>query len=280
MAANIAAEMWSPMPDLRVRGGYGTKKSRRRKLQLSPVQLSQWVSFKAEVRAETSRRFGSPSGAAINPQPEVYIVGNEIGTSGRLAEHISRPLEPIFSQMGLVFGDPQAGKCGNKKSGRETPDITIQKAANPGKIRVVGEIKTPWTTRLSRMGPAELARLLGNNYKLYIFIDMHIILTYYVGQPARYMDDYGTRYGFITTYEESIFIVRTGPYRFKISPVIRHSTVSGDQPLDVSTRECLVFLASLANKPNWYFGKPIGPLVVSHKPAFMILVQAYNGTVD
>jgi hypothetical protein len=91
--------------------------------------------------------------------------------------------------MGLAFGYPQAGTCSNIKRAN-IPDITIQSTADPRKIRVVGEVKTPWITKLSAMDPEQLTQLFGKNTKLNTF--MYIRLTYYTGQPARYTDDYGT----------------------------------------------------------------------------------------
>ncbi|PYH88786.1 hypothetical protein BO71DRAFT_298443, partial [Aspergillus ellipticus CBS 707.79] len=57
-----------------------------------------------------------------------------------------------------------------------------------GRARVVGEFKTPWTTDLSEPRSKDTRKVLG--------------------QVARYMAHYTCTYGFVSTYEESIFAKR------------------------------------------------------------------------
>lgn len=68
--------------------------------------------------------------------------------------------------MNLAFGDPQAGTCTLGDDPGPVPDVTIQCYGNPGEIRVVGEVKTYWTTDLKKMKKAKFARLLGKDYYL------------------------------------------------------------------------------------------------------------------
>lgn len=47
------------------------------------------------------------------------------------------------------------------------------------------------------------------------------------------MDDYGCMDGFLSTYNQTIFVRRTGPFTFKRSPVVYHTT-SSSAPHSVS----------------------------------------------
>ena len=76
------------------------------------------------------------------------------------------------------------------------------------------------------------------------------------------MDDYGCMNGFLSTYDQTIIMRRTGPYTFKRSPVIYHTTSSSARA--VSVRECMVYLARLARGGRWrYHGQRIGPIVTA-----------------
>ena len=86
-----------------------------------------------------------------------------------------------------------------------------------------------------------------------------------LGQVARYMDDYGCMDGFLSTYDQTIFMRRTGPYTFKRSPAIYHTTSSSAQPGAVSVRECMLYLARLARRGRWrYHDQRIGRRLVSN----------------
>lgn len=85
-----------------------------------------------------------------------------------------------------------------------------------------------------------------------------------LGQVARYIDDYGCMNGFLSTYDQTIFIRRTGPFKFKRSPIILHTTSSSAQPRAVSLRECMFYLARHARgRRGRYHGRRIGPTLVS-----------------
>ena len=79
------------------------------------------------------------------------------------------------------------------------------------------------------------------------------------------MDDYGCIDGFLSTYDQTIFLRRTGPFNFKRSPVVYHTTSSSAQPRAVSVRECMVYLARHARRGRGrYHGQRIGPGLVSN----------------
>jgi len=79
------------------------------------------------------------------------------------------------------------------------------------------------------------------------------------------MDDYGCKYGFFSTYDQTIFMRRTGAFTFKKSPIIYHTTSSSAQPRAVSVRECMLYLARLARgRRGRYHGQRIGTRLVSN----------------
>lgn len=159
------AEIWSALPDLKKRPGFGTGPSRQ-PYYLSADQISPWRDFYQLVREQSVQHYGIPRPLPPTVQSEQYIVGNENGEFSRFVQHISEALSATLRSMGLAFGDPQAGTCTLGDQPGPVPDITIQCYGNPGEIRVVGEVKTYWTTDLEEMDKAQLARLLGKDYYL------------------------------------------------------------------------------------------------------------------
>lgn len=79
-----------------------------------------------------------------------------------------------------------------------------------------------------------------------------------IGQAAVYMDTYGCKFGFVSTYMETVFLKRVSTFRFLVSPVIQadqHSTVN-----ELSARECFYFLAEMARMSAWNFNGRTGNL--------------------
>jgi len=77
------------------------------------------------------------------------------------------------------------------------------------------------------------------------------------------MDDYQTMYGFLSPYEQTVFVHRVEFYTFKRSPVIYHTTTSGFPPVTVSLRECMLYFGRLASRDWQYRDGRIGPRLVS-----------------
>ncbi|OJJ31287.1 hypothetical protein ASPWEDRAFT_176374 [Aspergillus wentii DTO 134E9] len=118
-------------------------------------------------------------------------------------------------------------------------DMTVQ-TADEG-IRVVGELKTFWTGEPLDAQSYDTRRILG--------------------QAVRYMDDCGTRYGFISTYNETMLVRRRSQFIFEVSPVIKHDQCSTPQG-KVSLREAMLFLALISSGNTWNFPK-VGPAVTN-----------------
>ncbi|GAB1194736.1 hypothetical protein APSETT444_003985 [Aspergillus pseudonomiae] len=83
-----------------------------------------------------------------------------------------------------------------------------------------------------------------------------------VGQVAKYMDEYGCKYGFICTYKQAIFMKRQSMFRFLLSPVIYGTQASTANAL--SMRECLYYFARISGTADWkYHGQKGGAALVS-----------------
>ncbi|KAE8375751.1 hypothetical protein BDV26DRAFT_294760 [Aspergillus bertholletiae] len=144
----------------------------------------------------------------------------------------------------MTFGDAQgANALGLPPGEMVIPDIIIHSPT--GEVRFVGEIKTSWTTDLGNLWSREERRFLA--------------------QVIRYMDVYGTLYGCASTYEQTVFLKRTGPRSFQVSPVIQHGTPSQANPIKTSLRECFFAIAThVMEDQNWsYGGARVGPTLVS-----------------
>lgn len=71
------------------------------------------------------------------------------------------------------------------------------------------------------------------------------------------MDDNETLYGFYSTYNETVFLKRTGRYTFQVSPVINHDSVSSHEFGQVRLRECFLAIAHMAGE-KWRYSRRTG----------------------
>ncbi|KAN0086909.1 hypothetical protein V8E54_000597 [Elaphomyces granulatus] len=250
--------IWSRLPDLHC-GDRGTRKARRHYI-LSPDQIRDWNGFESEIRQRTAAVFGNPTALVpFPPSVEYYSVGNEGSVGGRVVQNIFHELGVVLALQTLPvqFADVQVSQPPQHEP-RTYPDTTIQSFG--AQVRVVGEYKTPWTTNFDIMEPPNHLKALG--------------------QLARYMDDYRTRYGFLTTYDQTVFLRRTGPWTFEKSPVIYHRATSTTNPVTVSTRECMFFFSRLAHTGGWrYPGPRIGRALVREN-SNRYLAITYSQSID
>ncbi|KAL3463293.1 hypothetical protein BJX64DRAFT_287548 [Aspergillus heterothallicus] len=93
------------------------------------------------------------------------------------------------SGMSLAFGDYYATI--DRATGASTPDIAIMTLA--GDICAVGELKVPWIQE------HKLQKAIDKEDKL-----EH--LRHILGQVAQYMKEGELKYGFITNYDETMFL--------------------------------------------------------------------------
>ncbi|OJJ42644.1 hypothetical protein ASPZODRAFT_147056 [Penicilliopsis zonata CBS 506.65] len=210
--------IWSKLPTLRVGGKCLTKASRQDKCKLHKSQVTEWPNF-AQA-------------------PEIYPIANEAGLTGRWVNNVAVVVNTITGQLGLPeFSDYQLGKDEPKDcSIGAYPDIILLERGS--KTVMVGEFKTPWTTRLCNPNAEDFEKL----WDLSQFTPNET-----TGQITSYMDRCHCRYGILSTYNETICIRRKDDYLFEASRVINHShyslpTRTGHSTI-ISTREAMLYMA-------------------------------------
>ena len=235
--------------------------------------LGYWNTFERDVRQcfdnySNMPNFGNtiayrkPAGT-INLDYEQCAVGNETGVVGRITHNVGHVMTAVAQGMGmrLRFGDWRAS---HGETLRDIPDLAI--LDDRSAPRIAGEVKTPWTVDLAAefTTPGQgglFRRLLG---KLSLLDQVKVDLTQYSGQIVNYMYVFRLTYGFITTYDETVFlkIQEHGNSLVLIfSNVINHSTTSRDvNPGEVyegkvSLRECMLYFfhRTSQDEDEWKF---------------------------
>ncbi|KAJ5329047.1 hypothetical protein N7452_009437 [Penicillium brevicompactum] len=209
--------------------------------------------------------YTGPGGAFEMSSNEVFLCGDESSVVARFGQNVGHVMTKVFqtdrsqdnSLRDISFGDYRALR--EDKSSAKCPDIAIGKKEVTGKkeaigkkreLLCVGEAKTPWSVDLDGIKYADkngvpFRRLLG--------------------QISGYMNQLNLKYGFLTTYEKTIFLKRETHPDFKAqthnlvlwhSPAIYHNTPSQAVPENqihaieymkkVSLRECFLYFVSLA----------------------------------
>lgn len=112
---------------------------------------------------------------------------------------------------------------------------------NGNDLKVVGELKSPWV----------------KEHQLSAFYHDEQLLRRAIAQPVEYMMDLRCKYGFISTYNETIFLRQeyiNGEWVIDYSPVIEGSTsyVKSDpanilEPPFVSAKQCFLYMARIAS---------------------------------
>jgi hypothetical protein len=161
-------------------------------------------------------------------------VGDEHGVQGRFQKFFGDVLNTIFASQSttqrnidLRFAD---FKCvSSTYSG--TPDVILKDSNHA--LKIVRELKAPWIDE-------HLIELRFTNEDL---------LREILAQPIMYMKDLGCMYGFLSTYEETIFLRQVvgnnGVWRVEYSPVVLSSTtydrLMTASPV-VSVRQCFFYV--------------------------------------
>jgi hypothetical protein len=113
-----------------------------------------WTTFDQEIRsalAPLNLNFQVPH--VDFADSEVYLVGNQIGLSGRFINNVCVPVGKVLarsSQPSLVIGDIQAFAI----TAETIPDVSIGVTINNDdsltEVKVVGKFKTFWTLELAQ----------------------------------------------------------------------------------------------------------------------------------
>ncbi|KAJ5348216.1 uncharacterized protein N7506_001469 [Penicillium brevicompactum] len=222
-------------------------------------QLCQWDKFERDARMHfESQQFSENVLGYTGPEPEsdisrkeVFLCGDESSVVGRFGQHVGHVMTTVFqnaeSLHDVSFGDFKAQST--QKNLEKYPDIAV---GQKGSLFFVGEAKTPW---LHPLDGSIYSDKNGHPFRKLL------------GQICGYMNDLGLEYGFLTTYEQTIFLKRemhaknSDALKHNLvlwhSPVIYHNTSSQipegatiylDYRKKVSLRECFLYLVSLARQ--------------------------------
>lgn len=246
----------APLPPLNV-GTYRTTSSALHNLKYIGT-LSPWPNFKSSVQAMYNAQvFSRSSTAAVSPglhniDPEIVCVGDEHGLQGRFQQAIGQVLGGALEAQGvnLHFAD---FKCSGLQY-QNVPDVVglstiVQGTAVQGTtvqgrkvLRLVGELKVPWVPQHSLRDAYDKPQRL-----------RHIL-----GQPLLYMGELGSAFGFLSTYNQTIFLrqiqLPSGNWHVEYSPVIYSSdayvpshTQGNSTVSSVSMRQCMFYVATIAS---------------------------------
>lgn len=219
---------------------------------LAPIHL--WNDFERTVRTQTDVIQLKRTHLANIPQDtatranhianEQLLCGDEASVQARFNQNVCHPISSIYAlqEIQCRFGDAHTTNVGQNLGG--IPDIIC--VTDNGGVRLVGEVKTPWIHKFKKvMRDPTLQRR-------------------WFGQIASYMRSSGCKYGFMTTYKETIFfkedidIANPNGYAFYFSPIIQHHTKSEKTPLNdaalrdkVSVRECSLYLGWEIKNNGW-----------------------------
>ncbi|KAF3315459.1 hypothetical protein TWF173_003379 [Orbilia oligospora] len=189
------------------------------------------------------------------PEGELILVGTENGLTGRLQENVGALLGRAFNISTdnrinrLRFGDAQIVPNG----GGDEADVLIiihpLSESDGITCRVVGEMKPFWTepdikfAKPSRIPETDdpVADAMG---RASLGLDC---LEPVLGQLTRYMVHRNVKYGFLSTYEHTIFVKRAGRARFEITdPIIFNNT-------SPTIRQCFFHMGILGASDDYLY---------------------------
>ncbi|KAJ5521466.1 hypothetical protein N7527_005581 [Penicillium freii] len=194
--------------------------------------LQPWANFKADVANTYNGQTWSPRALASSltgnsltgsVHEEQVFVSDERGIQGRLEGRAGTVLGAIFrAQNGDLKLGSFKGAQPPYQGYLKAPDFVLMTSAHIAKV--LGEAKVPWIAE----------HCLDNLVDEFENGDTEQTLRHALGQIARYMLETRLKYGFLTTYEQTIFLRKADVGRvwgLEYSPVIYHrdrgSTLGG-----------------------------------------------------
>lgn len=212
-----------------------------------------WTTFDQEIRsalAPLNLNFQVPYVDFAGG--EVYLVGNEIGLSSRFINNVCVPVAKVLarsSQPSLVIGDIQAFAITTEIIPDVCIGVTINNNDRITEVKVVGEFKTFWTLELAQLSVSNIGSRvqLGPHLGMCSSPQRHTTVTdISTGQLVVQMRKFGLRYGFLSTYEGTMFVKRTADFAFRVSRPIRALDTN------LSVRQCFAGFCILAEQAHGY----------------------------
>ncbi|KAJ5424425.1 hypothetical protein N7491_009641 [Penicillium cf. griseofulvum] len=176
--------------------------------RLSVAYMSLWSTFQTDA-CRVFQQAGIAHEVPLNDETELYTVGNELGLTGRFVRNVCDPvikaLELVPDMASIRFADLQAISTPQMT----VPDVCLGLVATslrPGNVHLVGEMKTPWTI---------------SDEDLYINRpESSFRLEPLIGQLVAQMRTCSTRFGFLSTYNSTVFVKREADSSFLLSSPI------------------------------------------------------------
>ena len=122
----------------------------------------EWESFKQDVLEASDSLDLSHPVPYTDDVSETYVVGSELGLTGRFSKNVCDPVSKVFATClsHLKFGDYQSSAGPTDTS--QVPDITLFNTTGPPRPAAVGELKSFWTVELEDYSIREgYRRLIG-----------------------------------------------------------------------------------------------------------------------
>ncbi|DAA77265.1 TPA_exp: Uncharacterized protein A8136_6525 [Trichophyton benhamiae CBS 112371] len=185
---------------------------------------------------------------------EHYLCGDEQSVCGRFAQNVLGPVTAVAFANGVKarFGDFKV--CAESQGEADVPDFVAVHctaknlhaleqldSSEVPYLKFVGEAKTPWRHDLGKIHHDFTTRKKST-------IDRAL------GQIAKYMYDHKMRYGFLTTYDETIFLKQEcfegSTWGLLISSPIPFDTSANWGTRTVSLRQCLYYLMCVTEEPK------------------------------
>ena len=222
------------------------------RLIISVRLFPEWTSFKNDVRQIIQNIDLNGLVPCTDVTNDTYVVGNELGLTGRFDKHVCDAVSLACKSAGLPlqFGDRQAALPPTDV----IPDVVLLQPGQYRKTILPIELKTFWTVRLDayQIGTdwfsiSPLRSHLGNTSEC--FFRRHTT-NRYLGQLVEQMRDNNTVYGVLSTYTHTVFLKRVEDCRFQMTKPIPQTAT---QP---SVRQCIMAAAILASEDTEYYESP------------------------
>ncbi|KAJ5202292.1 hypothetical protein N7449_004371 [Penicillium cf. viridicatum] len=218
---SAASLLLEPLPDLDISSRRTTRHALHQIHFIGALQP--WANFEADVANTYNGQTWSPRALASSltgnsltgsVHEEQVFVSDERGIQGRLEGRAGTVLGAVFRAQNHNL------KLGSFKGAQppyqgclKAPDFVLMTSAHDAKV--VGEAKAPWIAE----------HCLDNLVDEFENGDTEQTLRHALGQIARYMLETRLKYGFLTTYEQTIFLRKADVGRvwgLEYSPVIYH----------------------------------------------------------
>ncbi|KAI2791878.1 hypothetical protein POX_c04758 [Penicillium oxalicum] len=208
--------------------------------------LRPWPAFRMDVQAmdaamRWSNRTVHYTESSRHLDEEIVHVGDEHGVQGRFQQSVGSVIGHVCAAQGIDIHFADFKCIGSPYT--SIPDVILKSTHN--ELKAVGEIKVPWI----------------KEHSLILRSDDEEELREILAQPIRYMQDLNCMYGFLSTYDETIFLRQRdvhGTWRVEYSEVVKRYdspeiSLATHNFQAVSVRQCFLYFATIASQQGPVF---------------------------